>query len=268
MAVINEMGRRGLIPLYKRIALGILDSMDNYFFNTMRLFGLTRRGPLYGTKNKTPFSFLFPLFGWPRERFVPLPTKKSFIQGNSKFFSAADLNDMLPDPEVLRGNMERSFDCERAEELADKVEKTRKVNLKNKTRVCFFTGHMVNNFFREEAEDIIYLLNLLGVDVVIPQNQSCCFAPTFYSGDIDGARKGAERFIKILSSYEYDWIVTSCASGGLMLKNEYPRLLDLNNDGFFNIKWIVAVNVSKEQIVRRKGTKKQENCIPQSFKVR
>jgi Fe-S oxidoreductase len=211
--------------------------MNNSFFNTMRFFGLTRRGPLYGTRSRSPLNFLFPLLGWPRRRFVPMPTKKSFIQTNADFFSAAESDASLLDTKTLTRNNERCFDWEKAEELTDKVKRARDMNLKSKRRACFFIGDMVNNFFREEAEDIIYLLNLLGVDVVVPQNQPCCFAPAFYSGDIDGARKGAEELIKILSSYEYDWIVTSCASGGLMLKKEYPRLLDLNNDGFFNIEW-------------------------------
>ncbi|HER42964.1 MAG TPA: (Fe-S)-binding protein, partial [Candidatus Eisenbacteria bacterium] len=36
---------------------------------------------------------------------------------------------------------------------------------------------------------------------------------------------------------EYDWIVTSCASGGLMLKSEMKRLFDISNDGYFRIEW-------------------------------
>ncbi|MCD6379686.1 (Fe-S)-binding protein [bacterium] len=237
LAVKNETGRRGLIPVYKRILLYLLNRINNSFFNTMRFLGLTRKGPLYETRSRSPLNFLFPILGWPRKRFVPMPTKKSFIQSNADFFSAAELDVSFLDTETLARNNERDFDWEKAEELTEKVKRARNINLKSKRRACFFIGDMVNNFFREEAEDIIYLLNLLGVDVVVPQNQPCCFAPAFYSGDIDGARKGAEELIKILSSYEYDWIVTSCASGGLMLKKEYPRLLDLNDDGFFNIEW-------------------------------
>ncbi|HMA76604.1 MAG TPA: (Fe-S)-binding protein, partial [Candidatus Krumholzibacteriaceae bacterium] len=234
MAVKNEMAGRGLIPFYKRVILFLLDKMNNFILSAMRLFKLTRKDNRPQT-NRSPFSFLFPLLGWSRQRFVPMPNDRSFVRDNSGFFSASDVEITFFDPQLLTEKEMPGFDWEKAEDLADRVKRAREINLNKNSKACFFVGDMVNDFFTEEAESIVYLLNLLGVDVVVPENQTCCFAPAFYSGDIARARKGARRLIRILSSYSYDWLVTSCASGGLMLKKEYPRLLDLNKDGFFDI---------------------------------
>ncbi|MDZ7860745.1 MAG: (Fe-S)-binding protein [Candidatus Krumholzibacteriota bacterium] len=265
MAVKNEMGKRGLIPFYKRVLLFVLDGMNNFIFKTMRFFKLTRKDNRPQTK-RSPFSFLFPLLGWPRQRFVPMPNDRSFIRANSGFFSAADAEITFFDPRLLTEKEMLGFDWEKAEELAGKVKKAREINLKNSSKACFFVGDMVNNFFSEEAQSIVYLLNLLGVDVVVPENQTCCFAPAFYSGDIAGARKGARRLIRILSSYQYDWLVTSCASGGLMLKKEYPRLLDLNKDGFFDIQWDSERELLKRKTINKENLSEEARLYSENIK--
>jgi glycolate oxidase iron-sulfur subunit len=78
---------------------------------------------------------------------------------------------------------------------------------------------------------------MLGVDVLAPKDQVCCGAPVYYAGDIVGARKAAAQMLERFEGHRYDWIVTSCSSGGLMLKEEVARLFDLNYDGYFEIEW-------------------------------
>lgn len=279
MAVRAEMGRRGLIPRPKRLALKLLEKMDNALFRAMRAVGIARRAPLHGVGGKSPLRFLFPLLGWPRERFVPLPKDKPFIGSHRELFEASEAEGVLPEPGEARriaaasggaGSDERTADfnvrsgaggaslgdantsgsagasaalrghaIDPAEtaDLVTRIAAARERNLADHRRAYFFVGHAVNHFFPEEAESIVRMLTLLGIDVIVPRDQVCCGAPAYYAGDIVGARRLAAETLERFASRRYDWIVTSCASGGLMLKEEFPRLFDLTDDGFFEIAW-------------------------------
>lgn len=235
----TEMARRGKIPRMKRIALKMLDGMDNVLFRAMRLLGLSRKGPPHGTRGKSPLRIFYPLLGWPKERFIPLPKNKPFLKRGSEFFPASFFDEIMLDPAKFarKGYAGTGLDQAEAVELIDLVLRTRMKNRAERRRAYFFVGHTVNQFFPEEAEAITLVLNILGIDVHAPAGQGCCGAPQFYSGDIEAARKAAAKVVEGISKVEFDWIVTSCSSGGRMLKHEFPRLFDLNEDGFFNIAW-------------------------------
>jgi Fe-S oxidoreductase len=240
MAVRAEMARRGLIPRSKRLALRLLEKMDNALFRAMRLLGIVRRAPLHGVGGKSPLRVLFPFFGWPRERFVPLPKDKPFLGFHPEVFEAGSEECALPGPDEVRriaAARGGAMDPVKAADLVGRIAAARGRNLAAHRRAYFFIGHAVNHFFPEEAEAIVRMLNLLGIDVLAPRDQVCCGAPVYYAGDIEGARRLAAETLERFANHRYDWIVTSCSSGGLMLKQEYPRLFDLTADGFFEIAW-------------------------------
>ena len=234
-----EMARRGKIPKMKRAALKMLDGMDSVLFRMMRLLGLSRKGPPHGTGGKSPLRFFYPLLGWPRQRFFPLPKNKPFLKKGSEFFPASFFDEIMLDPTGFARKDYGNIGLDQAEALAliELVLRTRIKNRAERRRAYFFVGHTVNQFFPEEAEAITLVLNILGIDVHAPADQACCGAPHFYSGDIEAARKTAAKAIEQISKLEFDWIVTSCSSGGRMLNHEFPRLFDLNEDGFFDIAW-------------------------------
>jgi len=238
MAVRAEMARRGLIPRVKRIAIWAIGGADAVLFKAARAFRLTRRAPLHGVARGGPLSFLYPLLGWPRARFLPLPAAKAFLESGPEVYRAADVAVDLPDPEAIRrGEVSVGFGMapERSAALVELVSAARARNLAAKRQAYFFVGHAVNHFFPEEARAVTRLLNILGVDVLAPRDQVCCGAPVYYAGDIDGARVQAMKVLESLEGRDYEWIVTSCSSGGLMLREEMPRLFDLNYDGYFEI---------------------------------
>lgn len=240
MAVRAEMAGRGLIPAFKKVALRMIESMDSIVFRAMRMLGLARKAPLHGSGGRGPLSFLYPLIGWSSSRTLPLPAGKPFLSENPGFFPASELDRLIPSsgkPSALEIAVEGPGNRQKAAELIDMIAAARAKNLENKRSVYFYIGHTVNQFFPEEAEKVIWLLNLAGVDVHVPKDQICCGAPYFYSGDIESSRRVAKDVIAGFSGYSYDWIVTTCSSGGMMLKAEYPRLFDINSDGFFKIDW-------------------------------
>jgi glycolate oxidase iron-sulfur subunit len=223
MAVRAEMARRGKLPRLKRLALGVLGGADSALFAIMRAVGLARHSPLHGIGGRSPLSAFYPLFGWPRERFLPLPAHTPFLGSGPELYKAADIAVATPGAG--------------AGELFDLVAAARRKNLAAGRRAYFFVGHAVNQFFPEEARAVTRLLNILGVDVIAPKDQVCCGAPVYYAGDIAGARKAAAEVLERFEGHQYDWIVTTCSSGGLMLKEEFPRIFDLTDDGYFEIEW-------------------------------
>ena len=240
MAVRADMARRGLIPRIKRVVFRALEGMDGVIFKVMRLFGLVRRSPLHGTATKSMLSGLFPALGWKRERFFPLPSRKPFLSRGPELYEAAELEvsfDGIAPNAMPPEGAASTIAPKRAARLVDLIRSARERNLAEKKRAYFFIGHTVNHFFPEEAASIVDLLNLLGIDVIAPKDQVCCGAPVYYAGDIEGARRAAAKSIEKFEDHTYDWIVTSCSSGGLMLKHEMKRLFDISNDGYFQIEW-------------------------------
>lgn len=238
MAVRAELARRGRIPRLKRLALRLLEGTDNVLFKLMRRLGLARRAPLHGVGGKSPLRFLFPVLGWPRERFVPLPAARPFLGRRPEFFAAADFDKADLDPAAARRKAAaRGLAPEIADDLIERFARARERNRARRRSVYYLVGHAVNHFFPEEAEAVVFLLNMLGLDVHAPADQLCCGAPVFYAGDIEGARRSADRLLRRFGERGYDLVVTSCASGGRMLKEEFPRLLDVTADGFFRVEW-------------------------------
>jgi len=250
MAVRAEIARRGRMPRLKKLVLWALGGADRALFRIMRILGIVRHAPLHGVGGKSPLSFLYPMLGWPRERFIPLPHAKPFLAMGPELYKAADIAGAAPGRTALRAAGAASdgrLDAAKAAELLDLVAAARRKNIAAGKRAYFFVGHAVNHFFPEEALAVTRLLNMLGVDVLAPKDQVCCGAPVYYAGDIVRARKAAAQMLEKFEGREYDWIVTSCSSGGLMLKEEMARLFDLNYDGYFEIEWD-----SKEEHFHRK----------------
>ncbi|GEM_PF-2721177 len=258
LAVMAETARRGLIPRLKRLALKALGRMDNALFKVMRAVGLSRKSPLHGIGAKSPLGFLFPLLGWPRERSVPLPSSRPFLERGPEIYRAEDVEAAFPPPEdIASGRMAfgRPLDTDRAADIVRRLTAARRRNLEEKRAAYFFVGHTVNHFFPEEAEAVVGVMNLLGIDVLAPKDQLCCGAPHYYSGDIEGARESAVEVLERFKGHRFDWIVTSCASGGLTLKETYPRLLDITADGYFEIAW----DPESEVFYRKSGVGRTED---------
>ncbi len=92
-------------------------------------------------------------------------------------------------------------------------------------RVGYFVGCATNLLFQGEGEALIAVLKKMGVEIVIPHEQTCCGAPSYHLGDIAGTRELAEKNIETFAGYGLDRIVTSCATCGHMLKKIYPDLV-------------------------------------------
>lgn len=93
-----------------------------------------------------------------------------------------------------------------------------------KGAVAFFPGCVINYSTQDIGRATISVLNKLGYDVIIPEGQYCCGIPLLSLGDMETARKVAEKNVELFAGYDVEAIIVSCATCGHTLKKEYPVL--------------------------------------------
>jgi glycolate oxidase iron-sulfur subunit len=96
--------------------------------------------------------------------------------------------------------------------------------------VYLFTGCMMNYAYPEMIESAIRVLEELGHQVIVPQDQLCCGTPVLSLGDVEGARRLAELNVKVFAGDSP--IIVPCASCGKTLKDEYTKLLGKEGEKF------------------------------------
>ncbi len=91
-------------------------------------------------------------------------------------------------------------------------------------RAAFFTGCMADWVFTEGGRAVVDILTLCGAEVVIVKDEVCCGAPAFFAGDRASAELMAMKNLALFATADADYIVTSCATCGDVLKEVYPDL--------------------------------------------
>lgn len=94
---------------------------------------------------------------------------------------------------------------------------------KQKYRLAFSYGCLMNVFFPHVNMDTVELLNKIGAEVISPLNQTCCGSLNAHNGDIRTARKLAANNIQEFSRYDYDYLISNSAGCGAFMK-EYGEL--------------------------------------------
>ncbi|MFP4521227.1 MAG: (Fe-S)-binding protein, partial [Fibrobacterota bacterium] len=88
----------------------------------------------------------------------------------------------------------------------------------------YFPGCSVNLAFENIGSSVIKILRQNGFTITVPDTV-CCGMPPYNGGDPETAMVLGEKNLKILTDTNADIIVTSCSSGGSMLKHVYPEIL-------------------------------------------
>ena len=89
-------------------------------------------------------------------------------------------------------------------------------------KVYFFGTCLMDAVYPDAGMAAIQLLQSLGVEVIFPQDQSCCGQPAYNSGFVQEARAVARKQIRVLSQ-PYPIVVPSGSCAGMM-KHHYPDL--------------------------------------------
>lgn len=94
---------------------------------------------------------------------------------------------------------------------------------KEKFRLAFSYGCLMNVFFPDVNKDTVELLNKIGALVISPTGQTCCGSLNAHNGQFKKARELAEINIKEFSKYKYDYLISNSAGCGAFMK-EYGAL--------------------------------------------
>ena len=105
-------------------------------------------------------------------------------------------------------------------------------------RVAYFTGCMAETTYHDTGRAVIELLQSAGVEVHLFRDEVCCSAPAYFAGDHETSGKMADANIELFTSREIDYIVTSCATCGSVLKEIYPEIASHSKKAEFSEKII------------------------------
>ncbi len=131
-------------------------------------------------------------------RFLPSEVKVPLPTGSVKFMPVPE-----GEPFGIRG---KTFKAER-----------------EKGKLLFFTGCMIDVFYGRTGESVVKLMNRIGYTVIVPEDIRCCGAPHLYHGNVSAFEKLREHNLKEIDRHEFDAIVVACPTCGGALTEDYGR---------------------------------------------
>ncbi|AFI06053.1 (Fe-S)-binding protein [Helicobacter cetorum] len=92
-------------------------------------------------------------------------------------------------------------------------------------KVAIFIGCLSNYHYQQVGESLLYILERLNIQAIIPK-QECCGVPAFFTGDKDTTLFLAKKNIELFESYleEVNAIIVPEATCASMLIRDYPKL--------------------------------------------
>ena len=93
-------------------------------------------------------------------------------------------------------------------------------------RVVYFTGCATNYLFDDTGFAVLDILEHMGIEVIIPDTQTCCGIPMLYHGGREKMKKNVTANLACLDVQGIDAVIVDCPTCGSALKNEYPKLAE------------------------------------------
>lgn len=91
-------------------------------------------------------------------------------------------------------------------------------------KIYFFQGCLARFLFPEIREAVFSSLSRFGFQVISPEDQVCCGAPSFHLGQQKDMEMLAKKNLSSFSREEPDFILTICPTGHAILKKNYPKI--------------------------------------------
>ena len=97
---------------------------------------------------------------------------------------------------------------------------------KQPEKAVFYAGCLIDFAYPEMGVALVKLLNKAGIEVVFPQEQTCCGAPALYNGAYDVAAQNAIDNIKVLLQKDAQYVVSACPTCTVALAHEFINTLE------------------------------------------
>ena len=113
----------------------------------------------------------------------------------------------------------RSLPAIASKPFRDRFKEIKQPKLKEKA--VFYAGCLIDFAYPEQGEALVKILNKGGIEVVFPEEQTCCGAPARYSGAYEVAAGNAVDNIKALLSEDAAYVVSACPTCTVALAHEF-----------------------------------------------
>ncbi len=88
-------------------------------------------------------------------------------------------------------------------------------------KAVFYAGCLIDFAYPEMGESLVKILNKAGIEVVFPEEQTCCGAPARYNGAYEVAERNAIDNIKALLSVDATYVISACPTCTVALAHEF-----------------------------------------------
>jgi len=113
----------------------------------------------------------------------------------------------------------RSLPAIAAEPFRDRFKKIKQVKCSEKA--AFYAGCLIDFAYPEMGEALVKILNRADIEVLFPEEQTCCGAPARYSGAYEVAAKNAIDNINSLLSEDVQYVISACPTCTVALNHEF-----------------------------------------------
>jgi L-lactate dehydrogenase complex protein LldF len=101
----------------------------------------------------------------------------------------------------------------------DRFNKIKQPKLKEKA--AFYAGCLIDFAYPEMGESLIKILNKGGIEVIFPDDQTCCGAPARYNGAYEVAAGNAVDNIRALLREDVSYVISACPTCTAALEHEF-----------------------------------------------
>ncbi|BCG46537.1 Predicted L-lactate dehydrogenase, Fe-S oxidoreductase subunit YkgE / Predicted L-lactate dehydrogenase, Iron-sulfur cluster-binding subunit YkgF [Citrifermentans bremense] len=95
-----------------------------------------------------------------------------------------------------------------------------------KEKAVFYAGCLIDFAYPETGIALVKLLNKAGIEVLFPEEQTCCGAPALYNGAYEVAAQNAVDNIEALLQDDAQYVVSACPTCTVALAHEFGKTLE------------------------------------------
>ncbi|MDD2856503.1 MAG: (Fe-S)-binding protein, partial [Desulfuromonadaceae bacterium] len=88
-------------------------------------------------------------------------------------------------------------------------------------KAAFYAGCLIDFAYPEMGESLVKIMNNAGIEVLFPEEQTCCGAPARYNGAYEVAAGNAVDNIKALLSEDVKYVISACPTCTVALTHEF-----------------------------------------------